>query len=125
MTTATVVPAVPYDLTRFIETQQRDICNSNQADHKPTYQAELDQEKRAITEGYDRGVRWLATLDPKTVQRCRALYEHRQKKSGWRMRPASEFAWYPLKGVGHLVVYRYMGMYEEVLELCAVLEVSS
>lgn len=48
--------SLPYPLKSYIEREHKSIVNGNQADHKPTFQSELDASTEACTRYYYRGI---------------------------------------------------------------------
>lgn len=66
----------PRVLESYIVKAHSRAMEGNQADHRPTYRAELDQIEKECEQNYKRGLRFLAAVSADDRARCRRLYEH-------------------------------------------------
>ena len=60
----------------YLIDMEKDICEANSADHKPTYQDEVNHTKKRCMELYDEGKKLIAEIDEEDLNRCRRLYRH-------------------------------------------------
>jgi hypothetical protein len=63
----------PYELKRYISARHSRIMDSNNADHRGTSQAELDAATKECETLYGRGCKFIATISPEDLERCRKL----------------------------------------------------
>ena len=59
----------------YMVDMERDICRENLANHKPTYQDEVDRAKKRCRELYDAGKELIAKINQEDLQRCKKLYQ--------------------------------------------------
>lgn len=109
----------PYELDRYISRQQQCAANANNADHRPTYQAEMDEIVKSCSALYERGLRFIETIPKEDLERCRKLFAHKAGR---------EVFDYECNGLGEfridkqdLLIPRYVALIEEVRKLKDVL----
>lgn len=116
---------IPYELQSYISRRQRLVGDSNQADHRPTYQGELDGVRDTAVEQYDRGLNWIATLTPEEKGRARRYLDWRQKNTSvrddFRYISPADLTLYRREGVGWLLVPFYLTYIDAANELMKVL----
>ena len=72
---------LPYELQRLIAENARDTCASNNADYRPTYQAQLDRERAELIDLYQRGKVFTDTISAEDKQRCRRYWDATYKRN--------------------------------------------
>lgn len=85
----------PYELDRYIARQQERAAGANNGDHRPTYQAELDEIAHSCNALYDQSLLFMETIPEEDLARCRKLFVHKAGRQVFD---------YELNGLGEFVV---------------------
>ncbi len=72
----------PWELKKFIDDAQTRAIDGNDADHKPTYQAELTRIEQDCDARYARGQELIAETSVEDLERCRRLYREKNGQYG-------------------------------------------
>ncbi|HEV7121533.1 MAG TPA: hypothetical protein VGN56_01750 [Candidatus Paceibacterota bacterium] len=71
----------PPQLNQYILRKQREATEGNQADHRPTFQTQLNTIAKDSTELYTQGLALIASIPATDLERCRKLCAARQGNS--------------------------------------------
>jgi hypothetical protein len=104
------VSTTPLELQRYLGDLHRDIGDSNAADHRPTYNSELDRATERATALYNNGLELLAAVDAAERARCQRFYKHQGGRLDWEL---AEFR----AGGRQVVAPRYLSVLDEVRKL--------
>ena len=66
----------------YIAKSQYAATNANTSDHKPTYVSELEGIEKRCRELFQAGEALMSDLDEDEIEKCRWLYQYREKQKG-------------------------------------------
>lgn len=106
----------PQILDRFILQRQREASETNQCDHRSTFQAELDAVAKEYEELYERGLTLIGDISADDLNRCRKLCADRRGTNG-----INDLCPSRIKGQ-QVLVPKYVAFIEEVEKLRGLLQ---